>query len=68
MLELSRTQDDRIDVNKTIKASFNIPGHEDRLKAHCKRVQREYFDSGLYYRDMHPKEKPKLMRDGRSHD
>ena len=24
--------------------SHNIPGHEDRMVSHCKRVQREYLD------------------------
>ena len=33
--------------------SYNVLGHQARLKAHCKRVQREYFDSGLFYDEMH---------------
>lgn len=33
--------------------SYNVPGHGDRLKAHRKRVQRDYFDSGLHYKEMH---------------
>jgi hypothetical protein len=57
MLELTRTSKDRTDVNRTITRSIDIPGHEDRLKAHCERVQEEYFDSGLYHKDMHPKQK-----------
>ena len=59
----------RTDVNNPIKSSFNVPGHQDRVEAHCKRVQREYFDSGLHYRETHKaQEKSKLMRDGRSRD
>ncbi len=43
--------------------------HQERVDAHCARVQREYFDSGLYYRETHKaQEKPKLIRDGRSRD
>ncbi|MCK5016939.1 MAG: hypothetical protein KAS32_07685 [Candidatus Peribacteraceae bacterium] len=45
----SRLQTERIDVVPfTVKPmSHNIPGHEDRMKVHCERVQREYFDKGL---------------------
>ena len=43
MRRLSR---ERIDVAPfTVKPmSHNIPGHEDRMKAHCERVQHEYHD------------------------
>ena len=30
--------------------------HQDRVEAHCKRVQREYFNSGLHYLETHPAE------------
>ena len=42
----SRLQTERIDVAPfTLKPmSNNIPGHEDRMKAHCERIQREYLD------------------------
>lgn len=54
MLGLSRTQDDRLDVNRTIRSmSCNVPGHEDRMVAHCERVQRDYFDLGTYDKEAH---------------
>ena len=41
----NRLREERIDLKGSIRPmSYNIPGHEDRLKAHCERVQREYFD------------------------
>ena len=58
---LERTHLERADVNKTIVRSIDIPGHEDRIKGHCERVQREYFDSGLHYRETHSAE---LITDG----
>ena len=49
-----KTHTDRADVNKSIRSmSYNVPGHRGRLKAHCERVQRDYFDSGLFYAEMH---------------
>ena len=50
---LERTHLERTDVNATIRRSIDIPGHEDRIKGHCERVQREYFDSGLFYDEMY---------------
>ena len=67
-ITFERTKTERTDQNKTIQRSIDIPSHEDRIVAHCKRVQREYFDSGLYHRETHPAEKLRTMRDGRSRD
>jgi len=45
---LSKLSDERIDQYITLKPmSCNVEGHEDRMQAHCERVQREYFDKGL---------------------
>ena len=43
MRRLSR---ERIDLSQIQihNESNKLPGHEDRIKAHCERVQREYFD------------------------
>ena len=67
---MNKLQTERIDVANPIRSmSYNVPGHGNRVEAHCKRVQREYFDSGLHYKETHKaQEKSKLMRDGRSHD
>lgn len=60
-----RTQRDRIDqAGMNIhNESSKLPGHEERMKAHCKRVQQEYLDfrgkDGRY---------TKLYRDKRSKD
>ena len=55
--QLERTHTARIDVERTIRSmSCNVPGHNKRLNDHCERVRREYFDSGLHHRDMHPAE------------
>lgn len=56
IIELLRTHTERTDVNKTVKRSIDIPGHEERIVAHCARVQREYFDSGVFYKETHPTE------------
>ena len=62
-LLLERTAKDRIDINKTIKRSIDIPGHRGRIEAHCARVQREYFDSGLYRKEKHPTDLRSVWRD-----
>ncbi len=70
-ITFEKTHLERIgDTNNTIRSmSYNCPGHQDRLEAHSERVQRDYFDSGLYYRETHKaQEKPKLIRDRRSRD
>ena len=36
--------------------------HKDRVKAHCKRVQREYFDSGLHRKETHLTERIEKQR------
>lgn len=42
----NRTQDDRLDVVKSLKdTSHNAPGHKERLEDIRKRVQEEYFDN-----------------------
>ena len=40
----SRLQTERIDVASfTVKGfSYNIQGHEDRMKNHCERIKKEY--------------------------
>lgn len=44
----NRLQAEREDVHHTIRLiSNNIPGHEDRMKDHCERLQKEYFDKSL---------------------
>ena len=41
----NRLREERIDIVKGIRSmSYNMPGHEERMKAHCTRVEREYFD------------------------
>ena len=43
--------------------------HEDRVKAHCARVQRDYFDSGVYKLECNKDyDRIPLRRDGRSRD
>ena len=63
----NRLLEERIDTGpRPIRSmSSNIPGHEERMKAHCVRVQKKYFDSGLHKRE-YKNEKLKLMRDRRS--
>ncbi len=56
-ITFEKTCIDRTDANKAIKRSIDIPGHEDRIEAHRERVQREYFDSRLYYKETHPAER-----------
>ncbi|HDY88136.1 MAG TPA: hypothetical protein ENH82_08500 [bacterium] len=51
-ITFERTQTERTDVHRQVQFSRE-PEHEARIVAHCKRVQREYFDSGLHYREMH---------------
>jgi len=52
---MSKLTDERIDQIFAIRPmSQNVEGHESRMKAHCERVQREYFDKGLN-RDGRPK-------------
>ena len=43
MRRLSR---ERIDLSqiKIHNESNKLPSHEDRMKAHCRRIQKEYFD------------------------
>ena len=61
----NRLRDERIDLsNITVHNESNkLPGHEERMKAHCDRVQREYHDfrgkDGRFY---------KIYRDKRSRD
>ena len=44
----NRRNEERIDVLRSIRPmSYNVPGNEERIKEHCERVQREYFDKGL---------------------
>jgi len=64
MDNIKRKQNERIDVNRNIRPmSCNMPGHEKRMKVHCKRIQREYLDfRGKYGR------LTKVYRDKRSRD
>ena len=46
---MRKLSQERIDLsNITIHNESNkLPGHEDRIKEHCERIQREYFNKGL---------------------
>ncbi len=65
VIRIKRLKIERIDgAPFTVKPmSHNIPGHEDRMVSHCKRIQREYLDfrgkDGRFY---------KKYRDKRSKD
>lgn len=54
-----RTQNERIDQSPAFfgaqvhNESNNLSGHEERMKAHCKRVKEEYFDTDLHWKDTH---------------
>ena len=48
-----RTSEERIGDNNRPFVHNHSQEHKDRVKAHCKRVQRDYFDSGLHYAEMH---------------
>lgn len=52
-ITFERTQKERTgDTDRPFQ--FNRTAeHEERVDAHCARVRREYFDSGLYYDEMH---------------
>lgn len=51
---MNKLQAERVDVSRSIRSmSCNVPGHKRRLKAHCERVQCEYFDSGLHKAQMY---------------
>lgn len=50
---MKKLKTERIDSISSIRPmSYNVPGHEVRMQAHCERVQREYFDSGLHKKEM----------------
>lgn len=50
----TKLSDERIDIKNPIRSmSYNVPGHRGRLEDHCERVQREYFESGLFYKETH---------------
>ena len=48
-----RTSTERTGDNNRPWAFNHSQEHKDRVKAHCKRVQRDYFDSGLFYAETH---------------
>lgn len=51
-----RTQTERTG-DSTRPFQFNrTQEHEERIIGHCARVQREFFDSGLYHKETHPAE------------
>lgn len=52
-IELTRTQTERTGDSARPFQFNRTQGHEERVEAYCKRVQREYFDSGLCYDEMH---------------
>lgn len=57
---MSKLTKERIDIIKGIRPmSYNMPGHEERMKEHCKRVQEEYFNSGLHEKELHGGHVPK---------
>ncbi len=48
----NRRNEERVDVKSPIRPmSCNVPGHEDRMKVLCVKVQTEYFDSGLHEKE-----------------
>ena len=47
------TSTERTGDNQRPWAFNHIQEHKDRVKAHCKRVQGDYFDSGLYSKETH---------------
>lgn len=55
-----RTQIEREDSSGiTIHNESNkLPGHEERMDAHCARIKGDYFDTGLHYLDMHAPHSP----------
>jgi hypothetical protein len=55
-IELARTQTERTGDSAHPFQFNRSQAHEERVKAHCERVQREYFDSGLYYKETHKAE------------
>lgn len=52
-ISLLKTKHERIDQKgvRITNESNKLPGHQERMEAHCERVQREYFDSGLHNKD-----------------
>ena len=56
----NRAPAERIDANRTLDThGHNVPGHEDRMKAHCERIQKEYHDlrskDGRFYKQYRDK-------------
>ena len=48
---MRKLSNERIDQVSAISSmSYNVPGNEERIKAACERIQREYFDKGLNHR------------------
>ena len=52
-IELLRTQTERTGDSARPFQFNRSQEHKERVEAHCERVQREYFDSGLSHREMH---------------
>lgn len=55
-IALERTQTERTGDNSRPFQFNHTQEHMERVEAHRKRVQREYFDSGLYHKETHPAE------------
>ena len=51
-IQFYRTTTERTDAYRQVKYN-DTPKHKERIDAHCKRVQRDYFDSGLFYEETH---------------
>ena len=68
-IQFQRTSEERTGDNGRPFIFNHSQEHKDRVKAHCKRVQRDYFDSGVYKLE-YSKDYGKipLRRDGRSRD
>ena len=52
-LDFQRTSTERTGDNQRPWAFNHSQEHYERVDAHCKRVQRDYFDSGLFYKETH---------------
>ena len=55
-IALQRTQTERTGDTANPFQFNHTEEHQKRVEAHCKRAQEEYFDSGLYHKEMHPAE------------
>ena len=57
-IELALTQTERTGDDAHPFQFNHTQEHQKRVDAHCERVQREYFDTGLHYLEQHPAREP----------